>query len=89
MSHHQELRSRLFWSGHSQAVRLPKEFRLDGDEVRLVRLGSGILITPIAKQPHNHSIWDDYFAAKPEIDPQDGFMDTRPLNLPHEKAALF
>ena len=29
------LTARLFWSGRSQAVRLPREFRLDGDVVRI------------------------------------------------------
>ena len=27
--------AKLFWSGRSQAVRLPKEFRMTGDEVRI------------------------------------------------------
>ena len=30
-------RAKLFWNGRSQAVRLPKEFRFDGDEVEIVR----------------------------------------------------
>ena len=27
--------AKLFWSGRSQAVRLPKEFRMNGEEVRI------------------------------------------------------
>lgn len=27
--------AKLFWSGRSQAVRLPKDFRFSGDEVRI------------------------------------------------------
>ena len=33
--------AKLFWTGRSQAVRLPKEFRMDGEEVRIRKQGSG------------------------------------------------
>lgn len=29
--------AKLFWSGRSQAVRLPKKFRMEGEEVRIRR----------------------------------------------------
>jgi antitoxin VapB len=38
--------AKLFWTGRSQAVRLPKEFRLEGDRVRVSRMGAGILLEP-------------------------------------------
>ena len=41
--------AKVFWSGRSQAVRLPKEFRVDGDEVRIHREGSKIILEPIPK----------------------------------------
>lgn len=40
--------AKLFMHGRSQAVRLPKEFRLPGDRVRVRRMGNGILLEPIA-----------------------------------------
>jgi antitoxin VapB len=40
--------ARLFWNGRSQAVRLPKEFRFEGDRVRVTRMGAGILLEPVA-----------------------------------------
>ena len=40
--------AKVFWSGRSQAVRLPKEFRLDADEVRVRRRGRAIILEPIA-----------------------------------------
>jgi antitoxin VapB len=40
--------AKVFWSGRSQAVRLPKEFRLDADEVRVRRHGRTIILEPIA-----------------------------------------
>ena len=39
--------AKLFWNGHSQAVRLPKEFRFAGDRVRVTRMGAGILLEPV------------------------------------------
>jgi antitoxin VapB len=42
-------RAKLFWSGRSQAVRLPKEFRFEGDEVRIRREGQAVVLEPIAE----------------------------------------
>jgi len=39
--------AKIFMSGSSQAVRLPKEFRLDSREVRVVRSGASLVLTPI------------------------------------------
>jgi antitoxin VapB len=41
--------AKLFKHGGSQAVRLPKEFRLPGKEVRVRRLGRGILLEPMER----------------------------------------
>jgi antitoxin VapB len=38
--------AKLFKSGRSQAVRLPKEFRFEGNEVRIRRHGLGVLLEP-------------------------------------------
>ena len=37
--------AKVFASGRSQAIRLPKEFRVSGKEVRLTRVPGGILIS--------------------------------------------
>jgi len=39
--------AKLFRSGRSQAVRLPKEFRFEGKEVRIRRHGRGVLLEPM------------------------------------------
>lgn len=44
--------AKLFRNGASQAVRLPKEFRFDGDEVCIKRIGSAVLLFP------KESAWD-------------------------------
>ena len=40
--------ARLFTYGSSQAVRLSKEFRLPGDQVRVRNAGDVVLLEPIA-----------------------------------------
>jgi antitoxin VapB len=42
-------KAKLFWSGRSQAVRLPKDFRFRGEEVRIRRHGSAVILEPIAE----------------------------------------
>jgi antitoxin VapB len=56
--------AKIFWSGRSQAVRLPKEFRLRGDEVRIRRHGSAIILEPIAED----WTWLDLIASKLDED---------------------
>ena len=46
--------AKLFKNGRSQAVRLPREFRFEGDRVRVRRAGRGVLLEPIAS---NVSEW--------------------------------
>lgn len=38
--------ARIFTNGNSQAVRLPKEFRFDDDEVVIKKLGHAVLLLP-------------------------------------------
>lgn len=38
--------AKIFKHGNSQVVRLPKEFRFDGDEVAIKRTASGVLLMP-------------------------------------------
>ena len=39
--------ARLFQSGRSQAVRLPKEYRFVGTEVMVKHFGNGVLLLPV------------------------------------------
>jgi antitoxin VapB len=39
--------AKLFQNGRSQAVRLPKEFRFEGDRVRIRRVAQGVLLEPL------------------------------------------
>lgn len=53
--------ARIFWSGRSQAVRLPKEFRFEGKEVRIRQHGAAVILEPI---PADWA-WLDTLAAVP------------------------
>lgn len=38
--------AKLFQNGQSQAVRLPKEFRFNGDKVYVKKMGNALMIIP-------------------------------------------
>ena len=59
--------AKLFKNGRSQAVRLPKEFRFEGDEVYVKRDGNSVVLIPKEKPKENP--WKDFFAALDMYDP--------------------
>lgn len=54
-------RAKLFWNGRSQAVRLPLEFRFEGDEVEIRREGDSVILEPVARRgwPEDYWAWVD------------------------------
>ena len=38
--------AKVFWSGNSQAVRIPKEFLIDAEEVEIRKRGDTIVLRP-------------------------------------------
>ena len=42
--------ARLFLNGRSQAVRLPKEYQFDGDDVYIQRVGEAVILYPVDKE---------------------------------------
>ncbi len=79
--------AKLFKNGASQAVRLPMEFRFEGEEVFVTRddaTGDVILSTrPGAKA------WGEFFELLRAVDVPDGFMAERPLNVVPPERGLF
>jgi antitoxin VapB len=57
--------ARLFQNGRSQAVRLPREFRFEGDRVRVRRVGRGVLVEPIFKDAAGWFAALDQLATEP------------------------
>jgi antitoxin VapB len=39
--------AKIFTHGRSQAVRLPKQFRFEGSEVRVTKVGSRVILEPM------------------------------------------
>ncbi len=48
----------LFMNGRSQAVRLPKDFRLPGRRVRIKRMGAGVLLEPLGEEAWPEGYFD-------------------------------
>jgi antitoxin VapB len=61
--------ARLFQSGRSQAVRLPKEYRFAGTEVVVQHFGNGVLLLPV------NAPWQTLEASLAAFEP--GFVITR------------
>ncbi len=62
--------AKLFRTGSSQAVRLPKEFRMPGEMVKIYRQGNRVVLEPI------EPTWDTFFAALEDF-PEDFMVDGR------------
>ena len=58
--------AKIFTHGRSQAVRLPKEFRFEGKEVQVSRVGNMVILQPLEIEAMPWSlidgIGDDLFA---------------------------
>ena len=48
-------KARVFWTGRSQAVRLPKEFRFETDIVLVYRQGRAVVMTPAHEWPQGYA----------------------------------
>lgn len=70
--------AKLFRNGRSQAVRLPKEFALPGEEVYVKRLDSVIILIP-----KDADIWGDFHRALDEF--SDDFMSQGRREGKHER----
>ena len=66
--------AKVFKNGRSQAVRIPKEFRLDADEVLIERKGKKLILTPRHKRVWR--TWAEYWDNAPRL------SDDFPVNLP-------
>ena len=79
--------AKRFKNGASQTVRLPSEFRFDGDEVYITRdavTGDVVLSSrPGAKRR------GDFFELMRSIDVPADFMAERPMNVPPQERDLF
>ena len=59
--------AKVFKNGRSQAVRIPKEFRLDTDQVLIERKGKRLILTPQVKPKRRWKSWADYWDNAPRF----------------------
>lgn len=57
--------AKVFTTGRSQAVRIPKDFRFDCAEVTVERDGERLILTP--KRRRKYKDWADYVANAPRL----------------------
>jgi len=69
--------AKLFMHGRSQAVRLPKEYRFEGKEVRVSRQGDRVILEPMEKARFDVRAWRSRLDAL-------GAADFLPDGLPDE-----
>ena len=62
--------AKLFQNGSSQVVRLPKSFRIPGNEVKIFKKGNQVILEPI------ETTWDLLFESLSEF-PEDFMKDGR------------
>lgn len=55
-----ESTAKIFMNGRSQAIRLPKEFRLKGTEVRIRKEGEKVILEPLVKTQWPHGFWESF-----------------------------
>ena len=77
--------ARVFMTGNSQAVRLPREFRFYVDKVAIRREGGNVILSPPYKD------WADYFERAPRVgeDFTAAMEEMRGNPLPLEKREPF
>jgi len=74
--------AKVFQNGRSQAIRIPKEFRVDTTEVYIEKVGETLVI-----RPKKENKWDIWFDNLNEFDTSD-FMVER-VQLPLDNKELF
>jgi antitoxin VapB len=78
-------RARVFWSGRSQAVRLPKAFRFSTTEVAIYRTGDAVVLEPI-EVPRDKNGWPEAWWSLGGADPE---FDLGDRTRAHERGDLF
>lgn len=74
--------AKIFWSGNSQAVRLPKEFRFSPEtrEVEVRREDDRVILAPVKTQEWPTSFWDAFGSVSEDFE--------RPASHPQRRDSL-
>jgi len=74
-------KTKPFMSGRSQAIRIPKEYRIEDVEVVINKVGDSLMITPV------DSLKDVFFSGL-SMFTDDFLADGRPAEAPNERIEL-
>jgi len=82
-------RAKLFLNGRSQAVRLPKAFRLPGREVHVYRYGKRVILEPIEADGRDGNgwpldLWNDLTQLRRQLTEEDFALPPDPPPSPDE-----
>jgi antitoxin VapB len=81
----EEVRAKLFTNGRSQAVRLPKEFRFEGKEVKVRRVLGGVLLEPVDPEDKPIKTMEEFFARMDALRGDPIFPEGREQPEPQER----
>ena len=70
-----------FMSGRSQAIRIPKDYRLEDTELIINQVGESLVITP------RHALQQAFFNGIDML-PDDFLAEGRPEEIPNERVTL-
>lgn len=73
--------AKIFMNGRSQAVRLPKEYRFEGNEVFIKKVGDAVVLIPY------YAPWQTLFESLDMF--SDDFMESREQPEMQEREELF
>jgi antitoxin VapB len=73
--------ARLFKNGQSQAVRLPKDFRFEGEKVFIKRVGNAVVLIPYQES------WETLLESLDQF--SDDFMEVREQPPTQHRESLF
>ena len=74
--------AKVFRNGRSQAVRLPKEFRFEGDEVSIRRDGRRVILEPLKRRSWPKGYWESWRKASADFEaPKPLPAGERPIDL--------
>ena len=65
--------AKIFKHGGSQAVRLPKEFRFEVDEVEVRKEGDAVILEPVRRRRRTPEEWKAFWARIDQLNAEDPF----------------
>ncbi len=71
-----KLIAKVFKNGRSQAIRIPKEYRVNTDEVYIEKVGDTLII-----KPKKEDRWDVFFDKLKDVDTKDFMKERNQLSI--------